>query len=108
MLQDTLFVKLVSHLIKKKKYLFWSTYFLERDPNDTLIQTSIHDKLQLFSLGSYTSLWEYTTANNTSNLEKQSEEMLLHRIELHQTLLSSIPLSFAVMITKYLSRSGGI
>lgn len=40
MLQGILFVKLASHLIKKKLPYF-GTCFLERDSNDTLIQNNI-------------------------------------------------------------------
>lgn len=92
MLQDLLFVKLASHLIKKK-----STYFEVHTFWKGIVM------ILWFKLASMTSsnssAWDLThLCGNILELtiqlilKKKSEEMLLHRIELHQTLLRSIPL----------------
>lgn len=87
---------------KENNVLFWRTSFLERDSNDTMIQTIIHEKLTLAwgFTHLYSNKLEHTVHLDLGGGMGGRGEMPLCRTELHQTLLRSVSLLFAVMITE--------
>lgn len=92
------FVKLASHLIKKKVPYFEVSAFWKG------ILIALWFKIASMT-SSNSSPWSFThlcgkilELTVQLVLKKKSEEMLLHRIELHHTLLRNVPLLFAVIV----------